>query len=265
MTIKLVVNGAAGRMGRQVIGVATASSDVEVVGGVVRPDSPIVGVDVGVQAGVQQLGVLLTADPDTALEGTDVALDVSVAGASVGFAQRAAVHGIPTVVATTGLASSQLAALEELSTRVAILIAPNLSVGINVLAEVLPAIVRALGSDYDIEVVEAHHRHKKDAPSGTAIRLAEAIASALDRPLAELERYGRHGLAPRVAGEIGMHALRMGGNPGEHHVYFASEGEEIEISHRALSRETFARGAVRAVRYLAGKPPGLYSMSDVLR
>ncbi|HLZ08766.1 MAG TPA: 4-hydroxy-tetrahydrodipicolinate reductase, partial [Chloroflexota bacterium] len=147
---------------------------------------------------------------------------------------------------------------------IALLLAPNLSVGINVLVQLLPAFVRSLGSEYDVEIVEAHHRRKKDAPSGTAILLAGAIASALDRPLADLEKYGRHGLDPRVPGEIGIHSLRLGGNPGEHHVFFASDGEEIEVSHRALSRTTYAHGAIRAARYLAGKSPGLYTMLDVL-
>jgi 4-hydroxy-tetrahydrodipicolinate reductase len=265
VTIKLVVNGAAGRMGREVVGVAAASPDLAIVGGIVRAGSPLVGVDVGSQAGVGVLGVPLTSDADSALVGADVAIDVSVPASSVAFAARAAEFGIPTVVATTGLSTEQLAELDRLAEQVAILFAPNLSVGINVLVQLLPAFVRALGSDYDIEIVEAHHRRKKDAPSGTAILLAEAIAAALEQPLADLERFGRHGIAPRVPGEIGMHSLRMGGNPGEHHVFFASEGEEIEVSHRALSRTTFARGGIRAARFLAGKPPGMYTMQDVLR
>jgi 4-hydroxy-tetrahydrodipicolinate reductase len=264
VTIKVVVNGAAGRMGREVIGVATASLDLEVSGGVVRLESPLIGADVGSQAGSRKLGVALSADAHTALAGADVAIDVSVPGAAVDFARKAAEHGVPTVVATTGLSQEQQSAIELLAAKVAVLFAPNLSVGVNVLVQLLPAFVRALGSDYDIEVVEAHHRRKKDAPSGTAVLLAAAIAAALERPLEDLERYGRHGLSPRVPGEIGIHSLRMGGNPGEHHVFFASDGEEIEVSHRALSRTTYALGAIRAARFLSGKSPGLYTMLDVL-
>ena len=145
------------------------------------------------------------------------------------FARASAAAGIPCVVATTGLSAAQRAEIEELGARAAVLLAPNLSLGINLIVELLPTIVKALGPDYDVEIVEAHHRHKVDAPSGTAIRLAEAIAAALERPLADLERHGRHGVAPRVTGEIGMHALRLGGLAGEHSVYFANEGEVVEI------------------------------------
>ena len=265
MMVKLVVNGAAGRMGREVIGVAAANPDFAIVGGVVRPGSPLLGVDVGTQAGVGSLDIALTSDGNAALAGANVAIDVSVPVSAVAFARLASERGVPAVVATTGLSKEQLAELDRLAERSAILFAPNLSVGINLLVQLLPSFVRALGDDYDIEVVESHHRRKKDAPSGTAILLAEAIASALDHPLEDLERFGRHGISPRVPGEIGMHSLRMGGNPGEHHVFFASEGEEIEVSHRALSRTTFARGGIRAARWLAGKPPGRYSMMDVLR
>jgi 4-hydroxy-tetrahydrodipicolinate reductase len=203
-------------------------------------------------------------DSRLALDHASVAVDVSIPAASVGFARIAAEGGVPTVVATTGLSADQRETIATHAEQAAILIAPNLSLGINLIVQLLPSIVKALGSDYDVEIVEAHHRHKKDAPSGTAIRLAEAIAAAVDRPLDELERNGRHGIMPRVPGEIGIHALRLGGLSGEHSVYFANEGEVIEIYHRALSRETFARGAVRAARFLAGKPPGLYSMQDVL-
>lgn len=262
--IKLIIHGAAGRMGRQIIAVAGGAQDLRVVAAVGRAGLPTLGQDSGVLAGGKANGVPVTADLDAALAGGGVVIDVSTPAATVELVRRAAGHGTPTVVATTGLSASDLAAIREASTSAPLLVAPNLSVGINLLVDVLPTIVRALGADYDIEVVEAHHRHKKDAPSGTAIRLAEAIAAELGRPLAELERDGRHGIAPREPGEIGMHAVRAGGIVGEHHVIFANEGEQIEVSHRAFSRETFARGALRAARFLAKQPPGLYTMQDVL-
>lgn len=264
VTIQLVVNGASGRMGRQVIGVAAGANDVAVSGAVVRPGSPLIGQDAGVVAGSRALGVMLSADPSEALRGASVAVDVSIADASVDFARAAANARVPCVVATTGLSAGQRAEIDSLASHSAVLLAPNLSLGINLIVELLPTIVKALGPDYDVEIVEAHHRHKKDAPSGTAIRLAEAIAAAVDRPLSDLERHGRHGIAPRLPGEIGMHALRLGGLAGEHSVYFANEGEVVELYHRAVSRETFARGAIRAARFLAGKPAGRYTMQDVL-
>lgn len=264
MTTKLIVNGAAGRMGRQVIGVAAAADDVSLVGAIVRPGSTLLGRDAGAVAGVRTLGVELTDDAARALDLGDVVVDVSVPIASVELARLAADRGRPIVVATTGLSNEQLAAVRACSTRTAVLVAANLSLGINLIARLLPSIVRALGAEYDTEIVEMHHHFKKDAPSGTAIRLAEAIAAGRERPLAELEKFGRHGIDPRTPGQIGLHSLRLGGNAGEHHVFFASEGEEIEIAHRALSRETFARGAIRTAQFLAGKGPGWYTMDDVL-
>ncbi len=264
MTLKLIVNGAAGRMGRQVIAALASTPDLELGAALVRPGSPAIGRDAGANAGTRPLDVPLSSEVDAALARGDVAVDVSVPVATVAFVQRASAAGKPTVVATTGLTPDQLAAVEECAARAAVLVAPNLSLGINLLLRILPIVVQALGADYDVEIVELHHHHKKDAPSGTALRLAEVIAAAKGRPLAELERYGRHGIAPRQPGEIGLHALRLGGNAGEHHVFLASEGEEIELAHRALSRETFARGALRAARFLATRPPGLYSMQDVI-
>jgi 4-hydroxy-tetrahydrodipicolinate reductase len=251
-------------MGRQVIGVVAGSTDASLGAGIVRPGSAVVGQDAGTVAGGRSLGIVLTDDAARAIDLGDVVLDVSVPAASVAIAELAMERGRPIVVATTGLSKEQLAELRRFSERTAVLVAANLSLGINLIARLLPVIVRALGPEYDVEIVEAHHHFKKDAPSGTAIRLAEAIAAGMERPLADLEKFGRHGIDPRTPGEIGLHALRMGGNAGEHHVYFASEGEEIEIAHRALSRETFARGGVRAARFLAGKPAGWYTMDDVL-
>jgi 4-hydroxy-tetrahydrodipicolinate reductase len=251
-------------MGRQIIAAAASSATCSVAAALVRPGSAALGQDAGAYAGARELGVPLSADVPAALAVGDVVVDVSVPAAAVEMARQAAEAGKPIVVATTGLSADQLAAIRAGAERAPVLVSANLSLGINLLAQILPTIVGALGPDYDIEIVEAHHRYKKDAPSGTALRLAEAIASALDRPLADLERYGRHGLTPRQPGEIGIHSLRLGGVTGEHSVRFANDGEEIELVHRAFSRETFARGALRTAVFLAGQKPGWYTMTDVL-
>jgi 4-hydroxy-tetrahydrodipicolinate reductase len=264
MSLKLVVHGAAGRMGREVIGATAGVPDFTIAAAVVRTASPVLGQDAGVLAGVGALGVTLTSDLASALAQGDVAIDVSVPAAAVEFARQAAAAGKPHVVATTGLSADQLATVREGASSAPVLIAANLSLGINVLARILPMIVRALGEGYDVELVEAHHRHKKDAPSGTAILLGDAVASALGQPLSELERYGRHGVAPRQPGEIGMHSIRAGGIAGEHSVLFVSEGEQVEVSHRAFSRRTFALGALRAAQFLSSQAPGLFTMQDVL-
>ncbi len=265
MPLKLVVHGAAGRMGREVINAAAASTDFQVVGAVTRPGSPSVGLDAGVVAGAGTLGVPIVDDLAAALVRGDVALDFSNPAGAVEFARRAAAAGVPHLVGTTGLSAEQAAAIREGAERAAVLIAANTSLGINLLARILPEVARALGDEYDVELIEAHHRHKKDAPSGTAVLLGGAVASALGRSLAEVERYGRHGIAPRQPGEIGIHAIRGGGIAGEHSVLFVGEGEQIEISHRAFSRRTFALGALRAAQFIARQSPGLYSMQDVLK
>jgi 4-hydroxy-tetrahydrodipicolinate reductase len=168
------------------------------------------------------------------------------------------------VIGTTGLSAKQLQTVAEIAQSVPVLLSPNMSLGVNLLFKILPTISMALGDGYDIEVTETHHRFKQDAPSGTAIKLAEVIANALQRDFKKEARYGREGICPRTPTEIGMHALRAGGSAGEHHILFANEGEEITISHRALSRQTFALGAVRATKWLASQGPGLYSLLDVL-
>lgn len=263
--MNLIIHGAAGRMGRQVIAVARGAPDLEIVAALVRPGSPLIGADAGAVAGGEPLGVPLIDNVEAALSKGGVVIDFSTPSAAVALTRQSSRAGMPTVVATTGLSPEDLAVLRAAARAAPVLVAPNLSLGINLLVQILPTIVRALGDDYDIEIVEAHHRYKKDAPSGTAIRLGEAIAAALERPLADLERHGRHGLAPRQPGEIGLHALRAGGIVGEHQVIFANDGEQIEVAHRAFSRETFARGALRAARFVATQPPGFYSMLDVLK
>ena len=251
-------------MGREIVNAAATTPGFEIGAALGRPGSSSLGSDVGVLAGVGSLGVVVSDDVTSGLDAGDVAIDVSQPAAAVAFARQASAVGKPVVVATTGLNAEQLALVREGAGQAPVLIAANLSLGINVLAHVLPTIVRALGDEYDIEVVEAHHRHKKDAPSGTAIRLLEAITSALDKTPEDVSRHGRSGLVPRQPGEIGVHSLRAGGIVGEHSVFFVSEGEQIEVSHRAFSRRTFALGGLRAARFLAEQKPGLYSMKDVL-
>ena len=174
-------------------------------------------------------------------------------------------YGKPHVIGTTGLSGEQHAKLEEAAKSVPIILAPNMSVGVNLLREVVRDLSAKLGAEYDIEVVEAHHRNKKDAPSGTALLLARAAAEGRGQDLDEVAVYGREGVSPRQEGEIGIHALRGGAVVGEHRLIFYSEGEEVEVVHRALSRRTFADGAMRAAKFAAGAEPGLYSMRDVLK
>jgi 4-hydroxy-tetrahydrodipicolinate reductase len=264
VTLKLVVNGAAGRLGRQVVAAAAGSADFVLAAAVVRANAPVAGRDAGELAGVGTLGVPLTTDLAAALAAGEVVVDVSVPEGSVVLVERAAALGRPVVVATTGHSERQLAAIAEAATRTAVLIAPNLSLGINLLVQLLPTIARALGPEYDVEIVEAHHRMKKDSPSGTALRLAEAVAEARGQGQAEVVRYGRQGLAPRQPGEIGLHSVRGGSIVGEHEVRFVSDGEELAVLHRTFSRDTYARGALRAAQFVAHQSPGRYTMQDLL-
>jgi 4-hydroxy-tetrahydrodipicolinate reductase len=250
--LQLAIAGIAGRMGREIAAVATADSGVRLVGGVVRPGSTG---DVP--------GVALVERLDELLPTVGVVIDFTTPAATVAHARACADAGRGFVTGVTGLGAEDLAILDECSQRVPIFYARNMSLGLAVLLEVLPAVAQALAG-YDVEIVETHHRHKNDAPSGTALALAEAIAGATGATLPDDAVFGRRGHAPRTTGELGLHAVRAGGNPGEHVVLFADEGEEVRISHRAFSRRTYAIGAVRAARFVAGRPPGLYGMSDLL-
>ena len=261
--LRLAVAGVGGRMGREILSAAHAAPDLTIVAGFARDGSPLVGTDLGVLIGAGTLrGVAAGDAPD--LSGADILIDFSRTGATVGYAAAAAAAGIPFLTGTTGLTASQRAAVEATAAHVPTLIAANTSVGLTALLRILPELVRALGAEYDLEIVETHHRHKADAPSGTALTIARALAAARDAELADHARFGREGHTPRAAGEIGIHAVRAGGNPGEHRIILASDGEQIEVSHRAITRGTYAAGALRAARWLVGRAPGLYTMDDVL-
>jgi len=240
-------------MGREIIGAAGADPGVEIVGGTVRPGSGKGG----------DVGVPVTDDLGSVLRNADVLIDFTTPEVTMANARAAAELGKAVVVGTTGLSTSQIDELRTLAKRAPVFYSRNMSVGVNALLKYLPSLVRALAG-YDVEITEAHHRHKKDAPSGTALAIAESLAEALGVKLDDVAVYERHGIAPREQGQIGIQAIRAGGNAGEHTILVADEGEEIKVIHRAYSRRTFALGALRAARWTAGKPPGYYTMQDLL-
>jgi 4-hydroxy-tetrahydrodipicolinate reductase len=244
-------------MGREVVRAALEDDSIELAGGVVETGAPELGTDIGELSGWGRSGVLATQDPPDDVE---VLIEFTVPDATV----EHLAYARPVVIGTTGLSEEQLARVEEAAKSVPIVLAPNMSVGVSLLREVVRELSMRLGTGYDVEIVEVHHRNKVDAPSGTALLLARAAAEGRGRNLDEVAVFGREGRAPREEGEIGIHALRGGAVVGEHRVVFYSDGEEIEIAHRALSRRTFAAGALRAARFAAGAGPGLYSMRDVL-
>lgn len=263
--INIAVTGAAGRMGKAIINAISAAPSVTLGGALERAESPFAGKDAGETAGREKIGIKICASMDKAFKDVGVIIDFTFPEASLEFLEYAAAHGKAVVLGTTGFSHHQREEIKEISLRIPVVMAPNMSVGVNLLLKLVNDAAVAIGADYDIEITEAHHRHKKDAPSGTAIRIAEVIADALNRDLDKVAVYERKGIAgERRAEEIGIQSIRAGDIVGDHTVMFAAPGERIELTHRASSRDTFAAGAVRAAIWLAGKPAGLYDMQDVL-
>ncbi len=259
----LTVFGVTGRMGQAVLRAVRESDDFVVAGAVASAASARLGGDAVLDG--PPCGTPVSADVAASLAGASVAVDFSAAAAVPDHAAACAAALVPLVVGTTGLEPRALEALREAATRIAVLVAPNTSVGVNLLERLAALAVRGLGPTFDVEIIEAHHRSKRDAPSGTAIRLGEAIAAARGGRLAEHAQYGRHGEpGPRPPGAIGFAVVRGGDIVGEHTVLFAGDGERIELTHRATDRMVFARGALRAAAWIVGRAPGLYRMQDVL-
>ena len=252
---KIAVVGAAGRMGREVCRTALGDESFELVGGVVEPGSEKLGFDLGELCGAGRIGVAAADDPpDTA----EALIEFTTPEATVEHLS----YRRPVVIGTTGLSEAQLTRVEEAAKSVPVILAPNMSVGVGLIREVVRELSEKLDPSYDIEIVESHHRNKVDAPSGTALLLGWAAAEGRGRDLDEVAVYGREGRAPRKEGEIGIHALRGGAVVGEHRVIFYGSGEEVEVAHRALSRRTFAEGALKAAVFVATADPGLYAMRD---
>ena len=266
--MNVIVSGAAGRMGQAIVGclLAEAVPGLRLAGALDAAGSPALGSDAGRLAGGRETGVMITADPQE-LPPADVLIDFSVAQAAPALAAYVTAQGLGWVLGTTGLSPEALDAVQQAAGKVPVVMAPNMSLGVNLLLKLVEDAARALKDrGYDVEIVERHHRRKKDAPSGTALGLGEAVARGLDCDLAQVARHGRQGLATgdRPAQEIGFHAVRAGDFVGDHTVLFATDGESVELSHRATSRDTFAIGALRAAAWLEGRAPGLYRMRDVL-
>jgi 4-hydroxy-tetrahydrodipicolinate reductase len=260
--IHVAISGACGRMGRTLVKLVQESADLQLAGAVERSGHPSLGADAGTLAGLSAINIPLSQDlPQTC----DVLVDFSLPQGSAERIVQCAERSLPCVVGTTGFSPQEWDRIRAAARKTAIVASPNMSVGVNVLFHAAAELARKLGAEYDIEIVEAHHRFKKDAPSGTAIKVAEEIAKATGRNLDEAAVYGRgpaHG--ERKPGEIGFHSIRGGDIVGEHIIYYTTLGERLELKHVAHSRETLARGALRAARWVADRGPGLYSMADVL-
>ncbi len=262
----LIVCGAAGRMGRTVIRLAHESGTMKVVGAIEDAASPEVNKDAGELAGVGKTGVPVTAELLPLLTGQVVIIEFSTPAATLEHARLAAEKKIPIVIGTTGSDPKQLSEIKELARQTPVLLSANMSLGVNLLVSLMGRVAKALGDDYDVEIIEAHHRFKKDAPSGTALALGRAAAEGLGRNLDEVGIHGRKGIVgERGKREIALLSVRAGDIVGDHTVIFGGIGERIEFIHRAHSRETFAQGALRAARWLANQKPGFYGMQDVLK
>ena len=281
--IKAVVTGAAGRMGSRIVNVLSTSEGIRLSGAIERKGHSLVGQDAcGLPAG----GTLtvITDDLAAALKAGDVLIDFTFPESSLGNIKACAELGKPIVIGSTGFSGDQMAEINKFAQKIPCVLSPNMSIGVNLCFKVLEEIAKTIGEDYDMEIVEAHHRMKKDAPSGTAVKMARIIAKAVNRNLDEVGVYARKGMiGERTKKEIGIQTLRAGDIVGEHTVMFAGKGERIEITHRAHSRDTFAAGAVRAAKWVeihdlvmndfsrdgaakwvVGRKPGLYTMQDVL-
>jgi 4-hydroxy-tetrahydrodipicolinate reductase len=262
--LRIAVSGAGGRMGQMLIDTVTAGGDSVLAGAFDRPDSLALGRDATASFG-RTSGVAVTDDARAALAGADVLIDFTRPAGTLAHLALCRELGVNAVVGTTGFDDAQKAAIAEHARYIAIVMAPNMSVGVNVVMKLLDMAARALSQGYDIEVIEAHHRYKVDAPSGTALKMGEVLAAALGRSLKDCAVYAREGVTgERDPSTIGFAAVRGGDIVGDHTVLFAGTGERIEITHRSSSRATYAQGSLRAARFLAGRTSGLYDMDDVL-
>jgi 4-hydroxy-tetrahydrodipicolinate reductase len=264
MSLRVAIAGASGRMGRALLEATLAAKDLQLAAALEIPGAAALGADAGEPLGAQT-GVAISADIGAAVAASDCLIDFTRPLGAIAHAEACAEQGRSVVIGTTGFSAGQRQRIGDLAKRIPIAMAPNFAVGVNVLFKLVDVAARALGDDFDVEIIEAHHRHKVDAPSGTALRIGEIAAHALGRDLGPSAVHGRRGdTGERPRSAIGFHAVRGGDIVGEHTVMFAGTGERLELVVRSASRMTYALGALRAARFLQGKSPGLYDMQDVL-
>ncbi len=265
MATRIAINGAAGRMGRCLIQAVEQTEGLELSAAVDRAESSLIGADAGELAGVGKLNIAITSDVEAATANSDVIIDFTLPEVTMALLPYCTANNCRLVIGTTGFSAEQKSDIEQAAQSVSMLLAPNMSVGVNLTLKLLDIAARVLGDDVDIEIMESHHRHKVDAPSGTALRMGEVVADALGRDLKECAVYGREGrTGERDRKTIGFATVRAGDIVGDHTVMFAGEGERVEITHKASSRMTFALGAMRASSWLMARPSGLFDMQDVL-
>ncbi|NJD55726.1 MAG: 4-hydroxy-tetrahydrodipicolinate reductase [Nitrospirae bacterium] len=263
--IKIGVAGAAGKMGSRIVALCREYDGLNLAGSFERTGHAAIGQDIGLVSGIGNNGVTLQEGIGKVIDAVDIIIDFTSIESTKENLKLASQKGKAMVIGTTGFTRDDMKEIDPLLRKIPCVMASNMSLGVNLLLKVLGDVARVLGDDYDIEIVEAHHRLKKDAPSGTALKMAEVLADAVNRNLDEVAVYARKGLiGQRTKQEIGIQTVRAGDIVGEHTVYFGGLGERIEITHKASSRDTFARGALKAALWLAGKPAGLYNMQDVL-
>ncbi len=261
---RIAIAGASGRMGQMLMEAVSASDDCVLTGALDIPSSPAIGLDATAFAG-RTSGVLIQSDITSGLEHSGVLIDFTRPEGTLAHLAACRALGVKLVIGTTGFSDAQKAEIAAAAKDISIVMAPNMSVGVNVTLKLLDMAARALATGYDIEVIEAHHRHKVDAPSGTALKMGEVIASALGRDLKDCAVYAREGVTgERDPSSIGFATIRGGDIVGDHTVLFAGTGERIEITHKSSSRATYAQGSLRAARFLATQPTGLFDMFDVL-
>ncbi|MBU2600050.1 4-hydroxy-tetrahydrodipicolinate reductase [bacterium] len=263
--MKIIVTGAAGRMGLSIITALYQDPELLLTGVVERKEHKYINQDIGILAGIGNTGLIVADNLEEIIGEGDVLIDFTTPQATIEHLKYAYGYQKKMVIGTTGLSDDQITQIKECSQKIAVVFSPNMSIGVNLLFKITEEVTKILGPEFDIEILEAHHHHKKDAPSGTAKKLAEIVALSLNRDLKKVGIYGREGLVgERKEEEIGILSVRGGDIVGEHNVIFAGEGERLELIHKAHSRMTFAKGALKAAKWLSNKSCGLYNMNDVL-